>query len=68
MSFLNTLLSPTNTYVEIVDAFNAACELMWNKAENNEYDARNLGLSDREIEAEDAFDLAIANIYARRAS
>lgn len=68
MSFLNTLLSPTNTYVEIVDSFNAACELMWNKAENNEYDARNLGLSDREIEAEDAFDLAIANIYAKRAS
>ncbi len=67
MSFMNTLLSPTNTYVEIVDAFNSASEILWNKSENNESDGRDSSLSNRESEAIDAFDLAIANIYARRA-
>ena len=67
MSFMNTLLSPTNTYVEIVDAFNSASEIMWNKSENNEVSGPDTTISDREAEAIDAFDLAIAGIYARRA-
>jgi hypothetical protein len=67
MSFMNTLLSPTNTYVEIVDAFNSASEILWNKSENNEVDKRDSSISDRESEAVDAFDLAIAAVYARRA-
>jgi len=67
MSFMNTLLSPTNTYVEIVDAFNSASEILWNKSENNEVDKRDSSISDRESEAVDAFDLAIAAIYAKRA-
>ena len=67
MSFMNTLLSPTSTYVEIVDAFNSAAEILWNKSENNESDSRDPIISDRESEAEDAFDLAIANLYAKRA-
>ncbi len=67
MSFMNTLLSPTNTYVEIVDAFNSASEILWNKSENNDVSGPDSGLSNRESEAIDAFDLAIANIYARRA-
>lgn len=67
MSFLNTLLSPTNTYVEIVDAFNSACEILWNKSETNEVDRRDTSISDRESEAVDAFDLAIAAVYAKRA-
>ncbi|HKJ52134.1 MAG TPA: MotA/TolQ/ExbB proton channel family protein [Gammaproteobacteria bacterium] len=67
MSFMNTLLSPANTYVEIVDAFNSASEIMWNKSENNEADNRGEGISERETEAMDAFDLAVANLHARRA-
>ena len=67
MSFMNTLLSPTNTYVEIVDAFTSASEILWNKSESNDTNERDASVSDREIEAEDAFDLAIANLYARRA-
>lgn len=67
MSFMNTLLSPTNTYVEIVDAFNSACEILWNKSETNEVDRRDTSISDRESEAVDAFDLAIAAVYAKRA-
>jgi len=67
MSFMNTLLSPTNTYVEIVDAFNSASEIMWNKSENNEADNRGIGISERETEAMEAFDLAVANLHARRA-
>jgi len=67
MSFMNTLLSPTNTYVEIVDAFNSASEIMWNKSENNEADNRGEGISERETEAMEAFDLAVANLHARRA-
>ena len=67
MSFMNTLMSPTNTYVEIVDAFNSASEIMWNKSENNEADNRGEGISEREAEAMEAFDLAVANLHARRA-
>ena len=66
MSFLNTLLSPTNTYVEIVDALNSAAEILWNKSANNEFSERDPGESDREVESEDAFDMAIANINAKR--
>ncbi len=67
MSFMNTLLSPTNTYVEIIDAFNSATEIMWNKSETNDVSAADTSISDRESEAIDAFDLAIAGLYARRA-
>ncbi len=65
MSFLNTLLSPTNTYVEIIDSFNSATEIVWNKSKNNESASPDPEMSNREAEAEDAFDLAIANLYAR---
>ncbi len=67
MSFLNTLLSPTNTYVEIVDAFNSASEILWNKSEDNISSSADSSLSDRESEAVDAFDMAIANLHAKRA-
>ncbi len=67
MSFMNTLMSPTNTYVEIIDAFNSATEIMWNKSESNDVSAADTSISDRESEAIDAFDLAIAGLYARRA-
>ena len=67
MSFMNTLLSPTNTYVEIVDAFNSASEIMWNKSKTNDVTGPDTSISDRESEAIDAFDMAIAGIYARRA-
>ena len=67
MSFMNTLLSPTNTYVEIIDAFNSAAEIMWNKSLNNDVSGFDSSLSDRESEAVDAFDLAIANLHAKRA-
>jgi hypothetical protein len=67
MSFMNTLLSPTNTYVEIVDAFNSASEILWNKSENNHAGGVDSSLSDRESEAVDAFDLAVANLHAQRA-
>lgn len=67
MSFMNTLLSPTNTYVEIVESFNSAAEIMWNKSLNNELVAVDDSLSDRESEAVDAFDLAIASLHAKRA-
>jgi len=67
MSFMNTLLSPTNTYVEIVDAFNSASEILWNKSEDNTAVGVDSSLSDRESEAVDAFDLAVANLHAKRA-
>jgi hypothetical protein len=67
MSFMNTLLSPTNTYVEIVDAFNSASEILWNKSEDNHAAGVDSSLSDRESEAVDAFDLAVANLHAKRA-
>ncbi len=67
MSFMNTLLSPTNTYVEIVDTLNSAAEILWNKSESNNTIGEKAELSEREAEAEEVFDLAIANLYARRA-
>ncbi len=67
MSFMNTLLSPTNTYVEIVDAFNSASEILWNKSLTNDAGGVDSSLSDRESEAVDAFDLAIASLHAKRA-
>lgn len=67
MSFMNTLMSPTNTYVEFVDAFNSASEILWNKSEHNQVSGVDASLSDRESEAVDAFDLAIANLHAKRA-
>ena len=67
MSFMNTLLSPTSTYVEIVDTLNSAAEILWNKSETNDTSAEKADLNEREAEAEEVFDLAIANLYARRA-
>ena len=66
MSFLNTLLSPESTYVEIIDSFKAVAEILWNKCENN--DLTNLGefVSDRDTESEEAFEIAIANMYSKR--
>ncbi|MCP4433647.1 MAG: hypothetical protein GY806_21925 [Gammaproteobacteria bacterium] len=66
MSFLNTLLSPESTYMEIVDSFKSATEILWNKSEHNEVNPADSQKSDREVEAEDAFQLAIANMYAKR--
>jgi hypothetical protein len=67
MSFLNALLSPTNTYVETVDSFNSAAEILWNKSEDNHAGNVDSSLSDRESEAVDAFDMAVANLHAKRA-
>ena len=65
MSFLNTLLSPETTYVEIVDAFKSSTELLWNKSETNEVTDLEGIVSAKDVEAEDAFELAIANMYAK---
>ena len=67
MSFMNALLSPTSTYVELIDAFNSASEIMWNKSANNDPEKPDSGISERESEAMDAFDIAIASLYAKRA-
>jgi uncharacterized membrane protein YgaE (UPF0421/DUF939 family) len=67
MSFMNALLSPESTYMEIVDSFKSATELLWNKSENNLTDFQEGLRSDREIEAENAFELAIANMHTSRA-
>jgi len=66
MSFLNTLLSPESTYIEIIDSFKSATDILWNKCENNELEISDGSKSAREIEAEDAFELAIANMYSKR--
>jgi len=65
MSFLNTLLSPESTYVEIIDSFKSAIEILWNKCEDNELDNMTESESTSESEAEDAFELAIANMYSK---
>ena len=67
MSFMNTLLSPSNTYVEIVDAFNSASEILWNKSEDNSSSGADSSLSNRESEAVDAFDRAVANLHTAKA-
>lgn len=66
MSFLNALLSPESTYVEIIDSFKSAIEILWNKCENNQLNTDEESISFEESEAEDAFELAIANMYSRR--
>lgn len=63
MSFLNTLLSPDSTYLEIVDSFKSATEILWNKSENNQLEDTQSFKTDRESEAVDAFEIAIANMY-----
>lgn len=68
MSFLNTLLSPETTYLEIVDAFKSSTELLWNKSESNEVtDLEGVAANAQDAEAEDAFELAIANMYGSTA-
>ena len=67
MSFLNTLLSPTNTYVETVDTFTSAIEIQWNKSLDNNVADAGISLSEREAEAAEAFDIAVASLYAGRA-
>ena len=67
LSFMNTLMSPTSTYVENVDMFTSAVEILWNKSDNNESDNRDVILNEVESEAVNVFDLAIANLYAKRA-
>ena len=65
MSFLNTILSPESTYLEIIDSFKSASDILWNKSETNNLGAES-DKTTRESEAEDAFELAIANMYSRR--
>ena len=66
MSFLNTLLSPESTYVEFIDSFKAATEILWNKCEDNEPTSRNDEANARDAESEEAFEIAIANMYSKR--
>lgn len=66
MSFLNTILSPENTYLEIIDSFKSATDILWNKCEDNEIENLADTKTTRESEAEDAFELAVANMYSRR--
>jgi len=66
MSFLNTTMSPESIYIEIIDSFKSASDILWNKCGNNDLvDENELGDA-REKEAEDAFELAISNMYAKR--
>ena len=67
LSFMNTLLSPSSTYVEIIDTFNSAVEILWNKSDNNDSDMRDVVLDKVESEALSMFDIAIADLYAKRA-
>jgi hypothetical protein len=66
MSFLNTLLSPESTYVEIIDSFKAVSEILWNKCEDNNLTNLEDFISDRNTESEEAFEIAIANMYSKR--
>jgi hypothetical protein len=66
MSFLNTLLSPESTYVEIIDSFKAATEILWNKCEDNELTSGNDEADVRDSESEEAFEIAVANMYSKR--
>jgi hypothetical protein len=66
MSFINTLLSPESTYMETINSFKSATDILWNKCENNQIEAYDKSKSTRESEAEDAFELAVANMYSRR--
>ena len=51
--------------MEIIDAFKSTAEILWNKCEDNELDNHPEFQSTRESESEDAFELAIASIYAK---
>ncbi len=64
MTFINTILSPENSYMESIDAFKSATEILWNKCEDNVTDNSDTR-SEREMEAEEALEAAIANIYAK---
>ena len=66
MSFLNTLFSPDNTYLEIIDSFKSATEILWNKSDTNQIEETHGFKTDRESEAVDAFEIAIANMYRSR--
>lgn len=66
MSFLNSLLSPENTYMEIIDSFKSATDILWNKCDDNQIEINDDSKGSREFEAEDAFELAIANMYSKR--
>jgi hypothetical protein len=65
MSFLNTLFSPDNTYLAIINSFKSATEVLWNKSETKKLKTSDDSISDRESEAVDAFEIAIANMYAK---
>mgnify|MGYP000131903493 CR=1 FL=1 len=66
MSFLNTTMSPESIYVQIIDAFKSASDILWNKCGNNEFEDAVKADNERNSEAEDAFELAISNMYAKR--
>ncbi len=65
MSFLNTVMSPESTYLEIIDSFKSATDILWNKCETNDLVAPE-NMTTRETEAEDAFEMAISKMYSRR--
>lgn len=64
MSFLNTFLSPETTFIEMVDSFKSAVDILWNKSHINK-DYEEDSISDLS-EAEAAYELAINNMYAKR--
>jgi len=65
MSFLNTLFSPDNTYLDIINSFKSATEVLWNKSDTKQSKKADDIKNDRESEAVDAFEIAIANMYAK---
>jgi len=65
MSFLNTLFSPDNTYLDIINSFKSATEVLWNKSDTKQTKKAVDIKNDRETEAVDAFEIAIANMYAK---
>lgn len=66
MSFINTLLSPESTYVEIIDTFKSTMELLWNKSDDNQLENHDDSMDPREFEAEEAFEIAIAHMYSQK--
>ena len=65
MSFLNTLFSPDNTYLDIINSFKSATAVLWNKSDTKQLKKPDDIITDRETEAVDAFEIAIANMYAK---
>jgi len=65
MTFLNTLFSPDNTYLDIINSFKSATEVLWNKSDTKQSKTVDDIKNDRESEAVDAFEIAIANMYAK---